>query len=137
MPAVTIATQGPGANVDPSATRVDNEENDEPKIDADTQFLFDAVARQNTGIVQNIDAVDGDIIAVAVGIIASGLFIGDKWFELGPLCRCSGLFLLGETTRIVIGGYLTIHYLGAGAEDPGRLTDFAVDFTSAPQGEAP
>lgn len=107
------------------------DENSGARIDCDAQFLFDVVYRQHTSIVQNIDALDGALIAVAVGVVALGLFIGDKWFEIDDTWRCAGLFVLGEATLAVILGYLTI-YFGAGAEDPGKLADFVVDFSSAP-----
>jgi|SRR5581483_1830747 len=44
-------------------------------VSADTQFLFDVVARRTESAVQNIDALDNGIVAIIVGIIAVALVV--------------------------------------------------------------
>ncbi|HEV2738107.1 MAG TPA: hypothetical protein VGU66_05960 [Candidatus Elarobacter sp.] len=104
---------------------------DDERLDDDTRFLFDVIARQNEGIVQNIDTLDNGLIAVAVGIIAVTLFAADKWFDLDPILRFAGFFFLIESAVIALLGYLAVSFVGPGTADVVRLRDFAVDFSES------
>jgi hypothetical protein len=125
---------GHGAQCSPSVTppsdvtAVDGDE----QLDDDMRFLFDVVARQNEGLVQNIDAADNGLIAVAVGIIAITLFTADKWFDLDPNCRFAGFFFLLESAVCIVLGYVTVRFVGAKAENVAQHTDFAIDFAESP-----
>jgi hypothetical protein len=99
-------------------------------LDEPTKFLFDVVARDNERVVQNIDAIDSALIAIAVGIIAVALFAGDKFAELNPDDRLDAFVLLGVSAITTIAGYLLR------TRELGRLFAFAVDFAAFPQSTA-
>ena len=103
-------------------------------LDDDIRFLFDVVARQNESIVQNIDALDNALIAVAVGAIAIALFAADKWPDLEPQLRFAGLFFLIESAVCTVLGYVTAQFVGVEDEGVIRLADFAADFAVSPLG---
>ena len=107
-------------------------DDDQERLDDNTRFLFDVVARQNEGIVQNIDALDNSLIAVVVGIMAVSLFAADKWFDLDPSFRFAGLFFLSESVVTALLGYSTIYFAKCGAREDTVLSHFAVDFSESP-----
>ncbi len=63
----------------PNGARVWPAGANDQELDSDTRFLCDVVARDNEAVIQNIDALDNGLIAVAVGVIAAVLFLGDTW----------------------------------------------------------
>jgi hypothetical protein len=83
------------------------------RLNDDMRFLYDVAARDNEGVVQNIDALDNGLIAVAVGIFAVALFVGDKWFVLEPTFRFVALTLLGESAIIALLGYFSTYLVKA------------------------
>jgi hypothetical protein len=103
----------------------------EEHLDDDTRFLFDVVARQNEGVVQNIDALDNGFIAVAVGIIAVTLFAADKWFDLDPNFRFASMLFLCESSVVALCGYLTSYVVLQEEQDIVRLGEFAMDFSES------
>ena len=105
--------------------------NVDQRVDDDTRFLFDVVARQNEGMIQNIDALDNGLIAVTVGIFAITLFTADKWYDLEPNFRFAALFFLGESAVVALGGYLTGYVVGRGESDVVRPGDFALDYADS------
>jgi hypothetical protein len=115
-----------------SASANSDEEDDAEGLDDDTRFLFDVIERRNEGLVQNIDALDNDLIAVAVGLIAIALFGADKWFLSEPTYRFAAYVLLGESAACALFGYLSIYFVKSGAQDVVRLNDFVVDFGFEP-----
>jgi hypothetical protein len=126
-------------------------------VDEETRFLFDVVTRHNEALRQNIDALDAGLIAVAVGIVAGTLFIGDKWHDLAPLWRFAALLLIAEAAISAAVGYVST-FLAVpgpglpstvglasgtnmkrersprvrGAQDTVLLTRFVIDFSSSP-----
>lgn len=118
----------PSAEVKSAEKRIDN---GNERLDEDTRFLFDVVARQNEGMIQNIDALDNALIAVTVGIFAIALFTADKWYDLEPNFRFAGLFFLGESAVVALGGYLTVYVVARGEPDLVRLWNFAMDYADS------
>jgi hypothetical protein len=104
-----------------SRAQTDNDE-----LDDDTRFLYDIVAREHERLVQNIDAIDNALIAIAVGIVAAALFAGDKFAAFQPNDRCAAFLLLGEAVLATIAGYVSR------TPDSGRLDGFLVDFATWP-----
>jgi hypothetical protein len=126
-------------------------------VDDETRFLFDVVTRHNEALRQNIDALDAGLIAVAVGIVAVTLFIGDKWHDLAPSWRFAALLLIAEAAISAAVGYVST-FLAApgagfpdtaglvsgtdlkrersprvrGAQDSVLLTRFVIDFSASP-----
>jgi hypothetical protein len=130
-----VADDGPFADDDAAAgpdSDSGEEDGDTEGLDDDTRFLFDVIERRNEGLVQNIDALDNGLIAVAVGLIAIALFGGDKWFVSEPTYRFAGYVLLGESALYALCGYLSIYFVKSGAQDVVRLNDFVVDFGFEP-----
>jgi hypothetical protein len=108
------------------------DDDDDGRLSDDVRFLFDVVARQNEGIIQNIDALDNGLIAVAVGVIAIALFASDKWFDLDPNLRFAGFFFLSESAVVALFGYLTTYFMRDGTIDAVLLGEFVVDFSDSP-----
>jgi hypothetical protein len=96
-----------------SSRIIEADTNNAERLDDDMRFLYDVAARDNEGVVQNIDALDNGLIAVAVGIFAVALFVGDKWFVLEPAYRFVALTLLGESAIIALLGYFSTYLVKA------------------------
>lgn len=109
----------------------DRPDDDNACLSDDVRFLYDVVARQNEGIIQNIDTLDNGLIAIAVSVIAIALFAADKWFDLDPNLRFAGFFFLIESAVIALFGYLTTYFTRGGTVDAVLLGEFAVDFADS------
>jgi hypothetical protein len=125
---VTPQTAAPEAQAerDVATEAVSGRTGNGDELDDDTRFLYDVVAREHERLVQNTDAIDNALIAIAVGIIAAALFAADKFVDLQPDDRCAAFFLLGESAVATIAGYLSR------TPDFGSLHGFLVDFAAWP-----